>query len=141
MSLKKIMSSKITIVIPVYNSSKFLAKTVEAIEAQKKESGWDLELVLVEDGSPDKSFEVVEDLAQQYHYIKGIKLSRNFGHQIAVKTGLTYATGDYIAIIDDDLQDPPSLLPRFFEKLNEGYEVVYGVRKKKKRRDIKKISL
>lgn len=134
------MNRKITLVIPVYNSSKFLHKTVKAVDDQKKESNWDLELVLVEDGSPDKSFETIERLAEEYPYIKGIKLSRNFGHQIAVKTGLSYATGDYIAIIDDDLQDPPSLLPAFFDQLDLGYEVAYGVRKKRKEGRLKKLA-
>ncbi|WP_027380402.1 glycosyltransferase family 2 protein [Chryseobacterium daeguense] len=134
------MYKKISLIIPVYNSSKFLHKTMEAVDEQRKASNWDLEVVLVEDGSPDNSFEVVEKLAREYHYIRGIKLSRNFGHQIAVRTGLSYATGDYIAIIDDDLQDPPSLLPRFFEKLEEGYEVVYGIRKKRKEDRMKKMA-
>jgi dolichol-phosphate mannosyltransferase len=134
------MNQKISLIIPVYNSSKFLAKTVEAVDEQRKKSNWDLELILIEDGSPDNSFEVVEKLSGQYPYIKGIKLSRNFGHQIAVKTGLSYATGDYIAIIDDDLQDPPSLLPRFFAELDKGYEVAYGVRKKRKENGLKKLA-
>lgn len=134
------MDRKISLIIPVYNSSQFLHKTVKAVDDQKKESNWDLELILIEDGSPDNSFEVIEKLAEEYHYIKGIKLSRNFGHQIAVRTGLSYATGDYIAIIDDDLQDPPSLLPRFFEELDQGYEVAYGIRKKRKEDRLKKIA-
>ncbi|MCX8522329.1 glycosyltransferase family 2 protein [Chryseobacterium formosus] len=131
---------KITIVIPVYNSSRFLDKTLKAVDDQKKISNWDLELILVEDGSPDNSFEVIEKLSDHYDYIKAVKLSRNFGHQIAVKTGLSYATGDYIAIIDDDLQDPPSLLPRFFQELDNGYQVAYGVRKKRKESGAKKLA-
>lgn len=134
------MSKKISLVIPVYNSAKFLKKTVQAVDQQRIVSGWNLELILVEDGSPDNSFEVIEELTQRYSYIKGIKLSRNFGHQIAVKTGLSYATGDYIAIIDDDLQDPPSLLPRFFEQLDLGYEVAYGIRKKRKENKTKRFA-
>ena len=134
------MNRKITLVIPVYRSAKFLHKTIKAVDDQRKESNWDLEVVLVEDGSPDNSFEIVEQLAKEYSYIKGIKLSRNFGHQIAVKTGLHYATGDYIAIIDDDMQDPPSLLPSFFSQLDMGYEVAYGVRKKRKEGKLKKMA-
>lgn len=130
----------ISIVIPVYRSADFLHQTVEKVDEQRKLNNWDLELILVEDGSNDQSFAVIEELSLTYSFIKAIKLSRNFGHQIAVKTGLTYATGDYIAIIDDDLQDPPSLLPRFFAKLDEGYEVVYGVRKKRKEGSLKKIA-
>ena len=116
------MSILISIVIPVYNSAKFLHKSLEAIEAQKQVSDWNLELILVDDGSKDESFAKIEELSKNYPYIKGIKLARNFGHQAAVRTGLSFCTGDYIAIIDDDLQDPPSLLPMFFEYLDNGYD-------------------
>ncbi|MBK7819006.1 MAG: glycosyltransferase [Sphingobacteriaceae bacterium] len=124
------MSKKITIIVPIYNSSAFMSNLVEAIDAERKNSNWDLELVLVDDGSKDKSFDKIVELSKTYTYIKGIKLSRNFGHQIAVKTGLSHCTGDYIAVIDDDLQDPPSLLPGFFKYLDDGFDVAYGVRKK-----------
>ena len=95
-------------------------------------------MIFVDDGSKDKSFEKIEELSRTYTYIRGIKLSKNFGHQIAVKTALSHCTGDYIAIIDDDLQDPPSLLPGFFKYLDEGYDVAYGVRKKRKESFIKR---
>ena len=133
-------AQKISIIVPVYNSSKFLHHLLEAIEIEKNNSKWDLELILVDDGSKDKSFEKILQLSEKYKYIKGIKLSKNFGHQIAVKTGLTYCQGDYIAVIDDDLQDPPSLLPLFFSRLDDGYDVAYGVRKKRKESFFKKLS-
>lgn len=134
------MSELISIVVPVYNSAKFLHKTVEAIDRQKRESNWQLELVLVDDGSRDKSFEAIEQLGKTFPYLRGIKLSRNFGHQAAVRTGLTFCSGDYIAIIDDDLQDPPSLLPVFFKYLDEGYDVAYGERQKRKESFLKKFA-
>ena len=111
--------NKITIVVPVYNSSYFLPNLLSAINIEKLKFNWDLELILVDDGSKDQSFEKIIELTDEYSYIRGIKLSRNFGHQIAVKTGLTYCTGDYIAIIDDDLQDSPSLLSSFFKHLDD----------------------
>lgn len=117
-----------------------MEKLLSAIDEQRMASGWDLELVLVDDGSRDRSYDKIVELSGKYSYIRGIKLSRNFGHQIAVKTGLAHCTGDYIAIIDDDLQDPPSLLPMFFEYLDKGYDVAYGVRKKRKESWIKKLS-
>src|SRR5687767_14790926 len=113
------MDKLISIVVPVYNSSRFLHKTIEAIDKEKRESSWNLELILVDDGSRDGSFSKIQELSAGYEYIKGIKLSRNFGHQAAVRTGLTFCTGDYVAIIDDDLQDPPSLLPRFLAYLDD----------------------
>ena len=134
------MSQKISIIVPIYNSASFMVNLLQAIDIQKNISDWDLELVLVDDGSKDNSFQKIVELSQSFPYIKGIKLSKNFGHQIAVKTGLSHATGDYIAIIDDDLQDPPSLLPEFFGYLDKGYDVAYGVRKKRKESFLKKIS-
>ncbi|MDX2172130.1 MAG: glycosyltransferase family 2 protein [Bacteroidota bacterium] len=134
------MSKKISILVPIYNSSAFMNLLLEAIDAQRQQSNWNLEVVLVDDGSRDKSYEKIEELSKQYSYIKGIKLSKNFGHQIAVKTALSHCTGDYIAIIDDDLQDPPSLLPGFFEYLDKGYDVAYGVRKKRKEAFIKRLA-
>lgn len=134
------MNNKISIIIPVYNSASFMGNLLKAIDLQKNASSWDLELVLVDDGSKDASYSKIEELSKSYKYIKGIKLSKNFGHQVAVKTGLSHCTGDYIAIIDDDLQDPPSLLPHFFAYLDRGYDVAYGVRKKRKESFIKKIS-
>lgn len=122
----------ISIIVPVYNSASFLHKTLAAIDAEKTKNNWNLELVLIEDGSNDNSFDKILELSKTYSYIRGIKLSRNFGHQAAVRTGLQFCQGDYVAIIDDDLQDPPSLLPGFFSYLDKGYDVVYGVRKKRK---------
>ncbi len=133
-------NKKISIIVPVYNSEAFLNILVEAIDVERKTNNWNLELILIDDGSKDLSFAKIKELAIDYTYIKGIKLSRNFGHQIAVKTGLTYCSGDYVAIIDDDLQDPPNLLPRFFTYLDSGYDVAYGVRKKRKESILKKIS-
>lgn len=134
------MQKKISIIVPVYNSEKFLNLLIEAIDLEKEKNKWKLEVILIDDGSKDYSFNKIVELAKKYTYIKGIKLSRNFGHQIAVKTGLTHCTGDYVAIIDDDLQDPPSLLPNFFKYLDSGYDVAFGVRKKRKESFIKKLS-
>jgi glycosyltransferase involved in cell wall biosynthesis len=134
------LTTSVSIVIPVYRAEGFLHKTLEAIELARKEHNWNLELVLVEDGSPDHSWEKIMELAQQYPYIKALKLSRNFGHQIAVRTGLEFASNEYVAILDDDLQDPPSLLPLFFQYLNQGFDVAYGVRKKRKENWIKRLS-
>ena len=131
---------KISILVPVFNSAGFLHKLLEAIDLQRVESSWDLELVLVDDGSKDKSFEKIEELSKVYPYIKGLKLSRNFGHQIAVKTAMHHCTGDYIAVIDDDLQDPPSLLPSFFKYLDDGYDVAYGIRKGRKESLLKRMA-
>jgi len=124
------LGRKISIIVPIYNSAEFMNALTDAIEAERIKNDWNLELLLIDDGSRDNSYSKIKELALRFPYIKGFKLSRNFGHQIAVKTGLSHCTGDYIAIIDDDLQDPPALLPGFFKYLDAGYEVAYGVRKK-----------
>lgn len=134
------MPVPISIVMPVYNAAKFLHKTVGAIEEQRLKSGWEMELIMIDDGSRDNTYETVEELSLKYPYIKGIKLSRNFGHQAAVRTGLSFSDGDYIAVLDDDLQDPPSLLPMFFEYLDKGFDVAYGERKKRKEHFFKRVA-
>ena len=131
---------KISIIVPVYNSSEFLHNLLDAIDIEKNNNDWNLELLLIDDGSKDNSYEKIIELSSTYNYIKGFRLSRNFGHQIAVKTGLTHCSGDYVAVIDDDLQDPPSLLPLFFSYLDNGNDVAYGVRKKRKESFLKKLS-
>jgi glycosyltransferase involved in cell wall biosynthesis len=130
----------LSIVVPVYNSSSFLHLLLEAIETERVKNFWELEVILVDDGSKDQSFEKIIELSSLYSYVKGVKLSRNFGHQLAVRTGFKFCSGDFIAVIDDDLQDPPSLLGSFIKYLEEGYDVVYGVRKKRKEGIFKKIS-
>ncbi len=122
----------ISIIVPVYHSAKFLHKLVEAIEVERLKHSWNLELILIDDGSKDESFEVIKRLAAQYPYIRGLQHARNFGHQATVRLGLSVCKGDYIAIIDDDMQDPPALLPEFFSYLDNGYSVAYGVRRKRK---------
>ena len=133
-------SVSLSIIVPVYNSSKFLHLLLAEIEKERKNENWDLELVLVDDGSKDSSFDVIRNLSLNYNFIKAVRLSKNFGHQIAVKTGLGLVSKEYVAIIDDDLQDPPNLLPRFLKVLQEGYDVAYGVRKKRKEHFFKRLS-
>ena len=134
------MTITISIVMPVFNAGKFLHKTVEAIDTQRQESGWNLELIMIDDGSKDDTYARVEELGKKYSYIKAIKLSRNFGHQAAVRTGLEFCKGEYVAILDDDLQDPPSLLPMFFGYLDKGYDVAFGERRKRKENLFKRIA-
>ena len=127
----------ISIIVPVYNSASIMPQLIEAIEIERVKNHWQVEVIMIDDGSKDGSFDQMLKLSKQYSYIRGLKLARNFGHQAAVRTGLDFVKGDYIAIIDDDMQDPPSLLPQFFKKLEEGFDVVYGVRRKRKENFLK----
>jgi dolichol-phosphate mannosyltransferase len=91
----------------------------------------------VDDGSADGSFEEIRRLSKLHFCVRGFRLSRNFGHQAAISIGLQESQGDFIAIIDDDLQDPPELLPGFFKCLYREVDVVYGIRRKRKEGFIK----
>lgn len=128
-----------SIVIPVYQSRDILKTLVERVSEVMKGSGICFEMVLVDDGSRDNSFEEIKRLAEIYPFVRGFRLSRNFGHQAALIIGLRESRGDFIVIIDDDLQDPPEVLPEFFQRLYDGADVVYGIRKKRKEGIIKKI--
>ncbi len=128
----------LSIVIPLYNSAKFQNLLLEAIETERLSQNWKLEVILVDDGSRDGSYELAVENQKQYPWIRAIKLARNFGHQAAVRTGLDYVKGEIVAIIDDDLQDPPAVLKDFIAKLDDGWDVVYGIRKKRKESFLKK---
>lgn len=92
----------------------------------------DYELVFVNDGSTDNTLTILKDLHAKDKHVKIVNFSRNFGHSAAVSAGIDYAKGDAVVLIDADLQDPPELIKIFVEKWREGYDVVYGVRSKRK---------
>ncbi len=94
--------------------------------------GLDLELVIVNDGSRDTTPQLLDEAAASDPRVKAVHLTRNFGHQAAISAGLRVATGDAVAIMDVDLQDPPEILPKFVAKWREGFQVVYAVRRKRK---------
>lgn len=127
-----------TIVSPVYNSKETLELLVSSVLKAMDDAGIHFELVLVDDGSEDGSFEEIRRLSNLHPFIRGFRLSRNFGHQAALVIGLEKSKGEFVAIIDDDLQDPPQLLPTFFQRLYEGAEVVYGIRRKRKESFLKR---
>lgn len=128
-----------SIVIPVYNSREILSSLVARIAAVMEETGLKFELVLVDDGSKDGSYGRIKELASKHEFIRAFRLSRNFGHQAALTIGLKKSRGEYVTIMDDDLQDPPEILPEFFHAMKKGADVVYGIRRKRKENLIKKI--
>ncbi|MCY4060960.1 MAG: glycosyltransferase family 2 protein [Chloroflexi bacterium] len=123
---------KYSIVAPVFNEEgnlrRFYAEVVKALESV----GENWELLIVNDGSTDGSYELMLELAKADNRIKVISFARNFGHQIAVTAGIDYARGEAVILIDADLQDPPALIPRLIAKWKDGYEVVYAVRAQRK---------
>lgn len=115
-----------SIVIPVYNSKHTLRELCDRIASTFKQIMGTYEIILVDDCSPDNSWNVMEKLHVENERIKRIHLLKNFGQHNATLCGLSYAKGDYIIILDDDLQHPPEEIPKLIEKINEGYLAVYG---------------
>ncbi|MBI4817656.1 MAG: glycosyltransferase family 2 protein [Deltaproteobacteria bacterium] len=119
----------VSVVVPVFNESAVISTFhAEASRALGAITDADYELVFVDDGSRDDSFSKLARLSQTDPKVSVVKLSRNFGHQIAISAGLDHARGDCVAIIDADLQDPPEVIAKMFERYKEGFDVVYGVR-------------
>jgi dolichol-phosphate mannosyltransferase len=118
----------ISIVIPVYNEEEVLEELHRRVKdvMQRLDEPW--ELILVDDGSADRSAQVIQTLTRADEHVRGISFSRNFGFQEAVTAGLEHARGDAVILSDADLQDPPEKIPEMLAKWREGYDVVYGVR-------------
>ena len=127
---------KLGIVIPCYNEEAVLAETTQRVEAlfnemiKNREISDDSFVCFVDDGSRDKTWKIIEEISNQNPHFKGIKLSRNFGHQNALIAGLMQLkdSADALISMDADLQDDIMVIREFVEKYKEGYEVVYGVR-------------
>src|SRR5262245_19979597 len=117
----------LSVVVPVYKEVETVAELHRRLSAVTAELG-DHELVLVDDGSTDGTWEALVELARADRRLRLIRLSRNFGHQLALSAGLEAARGDAIVSLDADLQDPPELIPELVERWREGYDVVYAVR-------------
>ena len=128
-------SCKLSVVVSVYNEEKALRefyKETNKILEQIKNSGWEHELIFVNDGSADNSLSILEELAKEDHDVKLISFSRNFGHEAAMIAGIDHSTGDGIICMDADLQHPPECIPQIIEKFSAGYEVINMVRTKNK---------
>ncbi len=118
----------LSIVIPVYNEEGVLPELYDRLTKVGEALGHTFELIFVNDGSKDRSREILSHVCSQDDRVKVIQFSRNFGHQIAITAGLDHASGDAVVVIDGDLQDPPEVIPSLVKKWQEGYEVVYAIR-------------
>ena len=119
----------LTVVIPAYNEELNLRHVAAALSGTLDPAGIEYRLLFVDDGSRDRTSEVVRELAEGDARIGGLRLSRNFGHQAAVTAGLEHGMDDAVAVMDADLQDTPADLLAMFRRLEEGADVVYGVRR------------
>ena len=135
----KISTPRISIVIPLFNESAVFSFLIEEIDSLLKRIP-DAEVVMIDDGSVDGTSDLVRKKSLEDKRYQGIVFSRNFGHQIALSAGLKYARGtEAVMIIDADLQDPPQLIDDFLSNLRDGYDVIYGIRRKRKESPIKRL--
>jgi glycosyltransferase involved in cell wall biosynthesis len=119
----------VSVIIPCYNEAEGLRETHRRVtEVLSSLEAYRHEVIYVDDGSGDRTPELLRELQAGDPQVRVVYLSRNFGHQFAVSAGLAHASGDAVAIMDADLQDPPQLIPEMLARWREGYEVVYGVR-------------
>jgi len=123
----------LSVLVPVHNEESVIPETLCRVRAVLDDiPGGPHEIVFVDDGSSDRTLEILEEAAAHDPTIKVIALSRNFGHQPALTAAMDYASGDAVIVIDGDLQDPPEIIPQFVERFRSGYDVVYAERKERK---------
>lgn len=131
-STMKSRPQSLSLIVPCYNEAEGLPELFERIEKVAKDWPENYEVICIDDGSSDATAALLREQHEKNPKWKALLFSRNFGHQAAVSAGLEASTGETVAIIDADLQDPPELIAELIEKWREGYEVVYAVRKKRK---------
>jgi len=122
----------ISVVVPIMNEEETVQLLYDRVCTAAETWGEQHELVLVDDGSVDASLQRMTDLVDRDPRVRAVKLSRNFGHQAAITAGIRAASGDAVVVMDGDLQDPPEEIVRLVETWRAGYDVVYGVRTKRK---------
>jgi len=125
------MKPVISVVVPCYNEEEVLPLFAERMRTVLGGLGVRYEVILVDDGSSDRTGQVALDLCRRYDGFRLVSLFRNFGHQNAVTAGLDYAQGDGVVLIDADLQDPPEVIPEMISRWRDGFQVVYGQRRER----------
>lgn len=131
----------ISVIIPCYYSEKTIRKVSEMVmEEFDKNPGYECEMVLVNDGSTDGTFQEIRSLCEEHDNIRGINLMRNFGQHNALMAGLNYTSGDYVLGMDDDMQTHPSQIFKLIHKIEEGYDLVYGIYPEVKNSAIKNLT-
>lgn len=129
----------ISVVSPVYKCKTFLYELYFRLKESLEKITPDFEIILVNDDSPDGAWEVISELAQKDHRVKGVNLSRNFGQHYAITAGLEYCSGEMVVVMDCDLQDKPEEILKLYNKSKEGFEVVFGRRVNRQDSFIKKL--
>lgn len=122
----------ISVVVPVFDEEELINHTINKLQSEISTWDYDYEIIYVNDGSTDNTLKLLINAAEKNSKLKIISFSKNFGHQMAFTAGLDYAKGDAVIVIDGDLQDPPRVMNHFIKRWEEGYDVVYGKRIKRK---------
>lgn len=130
---------EISAVIPIFNEEKNIPVLYKHLIPVLKKISSSYEIIFVNDGSGDKSLENIKALRKRNNKVKFLSFSRNFGHMAALDAGLSAAGGKYIVIMDADLQDPPEVILKMYEKSRDGFDVVYGIKRKRKEGLLKRI--
>jgi len=130
----------LSVVSPVYRAECLVGKLVAEIRAALEPLGISFEIILVEDASPDKSWEAICECCEKFAEVRGVRLSRNFGQHYAISAGLSLAKGNWVVVMDCDLQDRPEEIPRLLQKAAEGYDVVVARRALRQDGFLKKLS-
>jgi len=130
----------LSIVVPVYSCKSTLEALVSRLRNTLTSISPSFEIILVEDGCPSCSWHEIVSLAEKYSCIKGLKLSRNFGQHEAITAGLVHASGEWVVVMDCDLQDRPEEIVRLYEKAQEGFDIVYARRRDRQDSFLKKLS-
>jgi dolichol-phosphate mannosyltransferase len=115
----------LSVVIPVYNESSLINELVKRVKTNIRLITEDFEIIVVDDGSQDDTWRSIENEAKSENRIKGLKFSRNFGHHYAITAGLYNSSGDWVVVMDGDLQDRPEVIPELYNKAQEGFDVVF----------------
>lgn len=121
--------SRLSVVLPAYNEEQMLAKTCRTLKKILDLAEINYELVIVDDGSTDQTWKIIEETAEKDRNVTGVHFSRNFGKEAAIVAGLAQASGNAVAVMDCDLQHPPEVLVKMYRLWEQGYEVVEGIKK------------
>lgn len=131
---------KLSIVTTLYKSAPYIEEFVRRVCAEAEKITGDYEIIMIDDGSPDKSLEVALNIQKSNAHLSIIELSRNFGHHKAMMTGLEHTGSDLVFLIDVDLEEPPELMTRFYEEMQKGkWDVVYGIQEERKGGIVKRL--
>ena len=125
------MDKKLSLVIPVFNEQEVMPESFRRTKAAMDEMGYTYEIIYVDDGSRDGTWEILSQIAAENAHVKALRFSRNFGHQLAVTAGMDAADGDAVIIMDADLQDPPEVIADMVKAWEQGADIAYGKRLKR----------